>query len=106
MLYVCNDGRHLLINKWLLLAALGQKGAGLCFGEMGQRSPPYGQAGSRLDPTGPLIRCSRECLRPTPGRPVRLGHEASPHSAGAGARERKHKAQCQRTYVGRGGRIH
>lgn len=52
---VRNDVRHLLTNDWLLFTAPGQKGAGLCFGEMGQRSPPYGQEGSGLDPTGPLI---------------------------------------------------
>lgn len=35
-----------------------QEGAGLSFGEVGQRSPPHGQAGSGPDPSGPLIRRS------------------------------------------------
>lgn len=83
-----------------------QEGPGIRFGEVGQRSTPYGQADPFPDPSGPLIRRSRECLCPTPRRPVRLGHEESPHSAGAGAGERERKAKRQRTYVGGGGRVH
>lgn len=57
-LNVHNDVMHIMINKRLLPTAPGQKGSGLCFGEVGQRSPPHGQAGSCLDPSGPLIRRS------------------------------------------------
>lgn len=79
----------------LMSTAPCQEGPGIRFGEVGQRSSAHGQASSGLDPPGPLVRRPRECLRPPPRRPVRPGHEESPHSAGAGAGEREHKAQHQ-----------
>lgn len=86
--------------------APSQEGPGLRLGEVGQRSPPHGQTDPGPDPPGPLVRRPRECLRPAPRRPVRPGHEESPHSARAGAGEREREAQRQRTYVGRGGSVY
>lgn len=100
---------HTVLYKHALVffsAAPRQEGPRLCFGEVGQRPPPHGQAGAGTDPAGPLVRRPGERLRPAPGRPVRPGHEASPHPAGAGAGEGEHKAQRQRTHVGRGGGVH
>ena len=86
---------HKTQRLMFLPAAPRQEGPGLRFGEVGQRSQPHGQAGPGPDPPGPLIRRPRECLRPTPRRPVRPGHEESPHPARAGAGERERKAQRQ-----------
>ncbi|XP_068430767.1 Golgi phosphoprotein 3-like isoform X2 [Clinocottus analis] len=94
------------LAKNLVEKAPRQEGPGVRLGEVGQRSPPHGQAGSVPDPSGPLVRRPGERLRAAAGRPVRPGHEEGAHAAGAGAGEGERQAQRQRTHVGRGGRVY